>query len=143
MKKGLRLRSIDRKATTAAQERAISNMEPTVISVQEGEIILRKGERVTAADLEKYQEYLDLALEDSVLLPKRIFVTIVILLFGVVYVSLVLPRFWNKSAIRLDYLSALRVRGRRGFGAPGADLAYAVVILWMSAISSTIKEPFP
>ena len=95
LKKGLRLRSIDRKATTAAQERAISNMEPTVISVQEGEIILRKGERVTAADLEKYQEYLDLALEDSVLLPKRIFVTIVILLFGVVYVSLVLPRFWT------------------------------------------------
>ena len=53
--KGLRLRSIDRKATTAAQERAIADMEPTVISVQEGEIILRRGDRVTAADLEKYQ----------------------------------------------------------------------------------------
>lgn len=93
--KGLRLRSIDRKATTAAQERAIADMEPTVISVQEGEIILRRGDRVTAADLEKYQEYLDLALEDSVLLPKRIFVTIVTLLFGVVYISLVLPKFWS------------------------------------------------
>ena len=32
--KGLRLRSIDRKGTTAAQERAILEMEPTVISVQ-------------------------------------------------------------------------------------------------------------
>ena len=38
---------------------------------------------------------MDLALEDSVLLPKRIFVTIVTLLFGLVYVSLVLPRFWT------------------------------------------------
>ena len=93
--KGLRLRSIDRKATTAAQDRAILEMEPTVISVQEGEIILRRGDRVTATDLEKYQEFLDLALEDSVLLPKRIFVTIVTLLFGLVYVSLVLPRFWT------------------------------------------------
>ncbi len=92
--KGLRLRSIDRTATTAAQERAISDMEPTVISVQEGDIILRRGEKVTASDLEKYQEYLDLALEDSVLLPKRIFVTIVTLLFGIVYIRLVLPTFW-------------------------------------------------
>ena len=92
--KGLRLRSIDRTATTAAQERAISDMEPTVISVQEGEIILRRGEKVTASDLEKYQEYLDLALEASVLLPKRIFVTIVTLLFGIVYIRLVLPTFW-------------------------------------------------
>ena len=40
LSKGLRLRSIDRKATTAAQDRAILEMEPTVISVQEGEIIL-------------------------------------------------------------------------------------------------------
>lgn len=95
LSKGLRLRSIDRKATTAAQDRAILEMEPTVISVQEGEIILRRGDRVTATDLEKYQEFLDLALEDSVLLPKRIFVTIVTLLFGLVYVSLVLPRFWT------------------------------------------------
>ncbi len=92
--KGLRLRSIDRTATTSAQERAISDMEPTVISVQEGDIILRRGEKVTASDLEKYQEYLDLALEDSVLLPKRIFVTIVTLLFGIVYIRLVLPTFW-------------------------------------------------
>lgn len=93
--KGLRLRSIDRQATTAAQERAISDMEPTVISVQEGDVILRRGEKVTASDLEKYQEFLDLALEDSVLLPKRIFVTFVTLLFGVVYIRLVLPNFWS------------------------------------------------
>ncbi len=93
--KGLKLRSIDRMATTTAQERAIIDMEPIVISVQEGEIILRKGEKVTAGDLEKYQEYLDLILEESVLLPKRIFVTIVTLLFGVVYISLVLPKFWT------------------------------------------------
>jgi len=95
--KGLRLRSIDRKATTDAQERAISEMEPTVISVQEGDIILRRGEKVTASDLEKYQEFLDLTLEDSVLLPKRIFVTFVTLLFGVVYIRLVLPSFWTKG----------------------------------------------
>ncbi len=98
LEKGLRLRSIDRKATTSAQERAIADMEPTVVSVQEGEIILRRGDKVTSADLEKYQEFLDLALEDSVLLPKRIFVTIVTLLFGVVYVSLVLPKFWSDGA---------------------------------------------
>lgn len=96
--KGLRLRTIDRSATTSAQERAIADMEPTVVSVREGEIILRKGVKVTADDLEKYQEYLDLALEDSVLLPKRIFVTFVTLLFGVVYVSLVLPSFWKDGS---------------------------------------------
>ena len=78
--KGLCLRSIDRAATTEAQERAIAEMEPTLVSVKEGEIILRKGVKVTAADLEKYQEYIELALEDSVLLPKRIFVTFVTLL---------------------------------------------------------------
>jgi len=96
--KGLCLRSIDRAATTEAQERAIAEMEPTLVSVKEGEIILRKGVKVTAADLEKYQEYLELALEDSVLLPKRIFVTLVTLLFGVVYVRLVLPSFWSDGS---------------------------------------------
>ena len=109
--KGLRLRSIDRTATTAAQERAISDMEPTVISVQEGDIILRRGVKVTASDLEKYQEYLDLALEDSVLLPKRIFVTIVTLLFGIVYIRLVLPNFWadgpRSSIVAIAILSNL------------------------------------
>ena len=109
--KGLRLRSIDRSATTAAQERAISDMEPTVISVQEGDIILRRGEKVTASDLEKYQEYLDLALEDSVLLPKRIFVTFVTLLFGIVYIRLVLPNFWadgpRSSIVAIAILSNL------------------------------------
>ena len=69
--KGLKMRSIDRQATTTAQERAITDMEPIVISVQEGELFFAGG-KVTAADLEKYQEYLDLALKDSVLLPKRI-----------------------------------------------------------------------
>ena len=111
--KGLRLRSIDRSATTAAQKRAISEMEPTVISVREGENILRKGVKVTAADLEKYQEYLDLALKDSVLLPKRIFVTFVTLLFGVVYVRLVLPSFWTdgprSSIVALSIVSNLAV----------------------------------
>jgi len=111
--KGLRLRSIDRSATTAAQKRAISEMEPTVISVREGENILRKGVKVTAADLEKYQEFLDLALEDSVLLPKRIFVTFVTLLFGVVYVRLVLPSFWTdgprSTIVALSIISNLAV----------------------------------
>ena len=86
-------------------------MEPTVISVQEGDIILRRGEKVTASDLEKYQEYLDLALEDSVLLPKRIFVTIVTLLFGIVYIRLVLPTFWadgpRSSIVAIAILSNL------------------------------------
>ena len=34
--KGLKMRSIDRQATTTAQERAITDMEPIVISVQGG-----------------------------------------------------------------------------------------------------------
>ena len=67
--KGLRLRSIDRSATTAAQEHAIAGMEPSLVSVKEGEIILRKGVKVTAVDLEKYQEYLELALEDMYFYP--------------------------------------------------------------------------
>ena len=113
LKKGLRLRSIDRKATTRAQERAIVEMEPTVVSVQEGDIILRRGEKVTAVDLEKYQEFLDLALEDSVLLPKRILVTIVTLLFALVYVRLVLPKFWTdgprSSIVALTILANLGI----------------------------------
>ena len=111
--KGLCLRSIDRAATTEAQERAIAEMEPTLVSVKEGEIILRKGVKVTAADLEKYQEYIELALEDSVLLPKRIFVTFVTLLFGVVYVRLVLPSFWSDGSrstiVALTILSNLGI----------------------------------
>ena len=113
LKKGLRLRSIDRKATTLAQERAIMDMEPTVVSVQEGDVILRRGEKVTAVDLEKYQEFLDLALEDSVLLPKRILVTIVTLLFALVYVRLVLPKFWTdgprSSIVALTILANLGI----------------------------------
>jgi len=92
------LRSIDREATQAAQDQAISMMDPIVVSVMEGDLILRKGLKVTAIDLEKYENYLDLALEDSQLLPKRIFVTIVTLLFGLVYVRLVLPKFWSDKA---------------------------------------------
>ena len=113
LKKGLRLRSIDRKATTLAQERAIMDMEPTVVSVQEGDVILRRGEKVTAVDLEKYQEFLDLALKDSVLLPKRILVTIVTLLFALVYVRLVLPKFWTdgprSSIVALTILANLGI----------------------------------
>ncbi len=79
--------------------------------MQEGDIILRRGEKVTASDLEKYQEYLDLALEDSVLLPKRIFVTFVTLLFGIVYIRLVLPNFWadgpRSSIVAIAILSNL------------------------------------
>ena len=88
-------------------------MEPTVVSVQEGDIILRRGDKVTAVDLEKYQEFLDLVLEDSVLLPKRILVTIVTLLFGLVYVRLVLPKFWTdgprSSIVALTILANLGI----------------------------------
>jgi putative nucleotidyltransferase with HDIG domain len=98
LRKGLFLRSIDREATQAAQNQAISMMDPIVVSVLEGDLILRKGLKVTAIDLEKYENYLDFALEDSQLLPKRIFVTIVTLLFGIVYVRLVLPNFWSDKA---------------------------------------------
>ena len=52
--KGLRLRSIDRTATTAAQERAISDMEPCYICAGRRHHF-RRGEKVTASDLEKYQ----------------------------------------------------------------------------------------
>ena len=72
LKKGLFLRSIDREATKIAQDRAIAAMEPIVVSVPEGDLILRKGVKVTAFDLEKYEKFLDFALEDSQLLPKRI-----------------------------------------------------------------------
>ena len=98
LKKGLFLRSIDREATKVSQDRAITAMDPIVISVPEGDLILRKGVKVTAFDLEKYEKFLDFALEDSQLLPKRIFVTLVTLLFGIVYVQLVLPRFWSDRA---------------------------------------------
>ena len=96
--KGLQLRSINKNATTAAQDRAIAEMEPIVISVEEGELILRRGEKVSEADLEKYQEFLELSIKDSVLLPKRIFVTFLTLLFGLVYVRLVLPTFWKDAS---------------------------------------------
>ena len=49
--KGLHLRTIDREATTAAQERAISQMEPPVVCIKEGERILKMGSKVKALDL--------------------------------------------------------------------------------------------
>ena len=55
-KLGLHLRTIDRVATTAAQERAIGEMDQPIVSVQEGDLILKKGIRVTEADLEKVQQ---------------------------------------------------------------------------------------
>ena len=41
--KGLYLRTIDREATTASQERAIAQMEPPVVAVKEGELIFKNG----------------------------------------------------------------------------------------------------
>lgn len=93
--KGLHLRTIDREATTAAQERAISQMEPPVVSIKEGELILKMGSKVTALDLEKYTKFLILTTEDRNLLPKRIFITLGTFLFSVVYISLILPSFWR------------------------------------------------
>ncbi len=113
LQKGLYLRTIDRDATTLAQQREISEMEPTLVSVDEGELILRKGFKVTAADLEKYQEFLDLTLEESELLPKRILVTIATLLFAIFYIRLVLPDFWKdvsrSSIVALGILCNLGV----------------------------------
>ena len=96
--KGLHLRTIDREATTASQERAISQMEPSLVSVEEGDIILKMGSKVTEADLEKYSKYLNLTLEDRNLLPKRIFITIGTFLFSIIYITLIMPDFWKDTA---------------------------------------------
>ena len=96
--RGLFLRSIDRKATTSAQDRAILAMDPPIISVAEGDLILKKGTKVNQEDLEKYSKFLSISTEDRNLLPKRIFITFGAFLFSIVYISLVLPSFWRDSA---------------------------------------------
>ena len=96
--KGLYLRTIDREATTASQDRAISLMDPPVVSVEEGDLILKMGLKLTEADLEKYTKFLNLSLEDRNLLPKRILITLGIFLFATVYISLIMPDFWFDMA---------------------------------------------
>ena len=96
--KGLFLRSIDQVATTSAQDRAIKEMDQPIEFVEEGDLILKKGVKVGELDLEKYEKYLDVTVEDRNLLPKRIFVTFGTFLFAVVYISLVLPNFWRDNA---------------------------------------------
>lgn len=96
-KKGLFLRTIDRVETTAAQERAIKEMDKPIELVEEGDLILKKGVKVDELDFEKYKEYLDLTIEDRDLLPKRVFVTFATFLLSVVYISLVLPNFWKDT----------------------------------------------
>ena len=97
-RRGLFLRAIDRQATTNAQDRAILAMEPTMITVNEGDLILKKGTKVTEEDFEKYSKFLSITIEDRNLLPRRIFVTFGTFLFAAVYISLVLPTFWRDSA---------------------------------------------
>ena len=97
VKKGLFLRDIDREATTAAQNRAIAEMEQPVVMVQEGDVILKKGSKLTESDLEKFGEFLSLTVEDRDLLPKRIFITAGTFLIAIFYISLVLPNFWRDT----------------------------------------------
>ena len=97
-KRGLLLRTIDRAKTTAAQDRAIAQMEQPIVSVQEGDLILKKGLQVTESDLEKYGKFLNLSVADRNLLPKRIFITFGIFVFAVVYITLVIPNFWRDTA---------------------------------------------
>ena len=97
-RKGLFLRTIDREATTAAQDRAIAQMEQPFVSVEEGDLILKMGSKVNELDLEKYTKYLNLTVKDRNLLPKRIFITIGTFLFSVLYISLIMPSFWQDMA---------------------------------------------
>ena len=96
--RGLHLRTIDREATTASQERAIAQMEPPIVSVEEGDIILKMGSKVTALDLEKYSKFLNLTVKDRNLLPKRVFITLGTFLFSVIYITLIMPGFWRDSS---------------------------------------------
>ena len=73
-------------------------MDPPIISVAEGDLILKKGTKVNQEDLEKYSKFLSISTEDRNLLPKRIFITFGAFLFSIVYISLVLPSFWRDSA---------------------------------------------
>ena len=95
---GLFLRSIDREATTSAQNRAIAAMDPPIVSVEEGDLILKMGSKVEKEDLEKYSKFLSITTKDRNLLPKRIFVTFGTFLFAIVYISLVLPSFWRDAS---------------------------------------------
>ena len=101
VKKGLFLRDIDREATTAAQNRAIAEMEQPVVMVQEGDVILKKGSQLTESDLEKFGEFLSLTVEDRDLLPKRIFITagtFLIAIFGEILSAL---RSWQWRYFRI------------------------------------------
>jgi putative nucleotidyltransferase with HDIG domain len=97
-RKGLFLRTIDREATTAAQDRAIAQMEQPFVNVEEGDLILKMGSKVNELDLEKYSKYLNLTVEDRNLLPKRVFITIGTFLFSALYISLIMPSFWQDMA---------------------------------------------
>ena len=97
VKKGLFLREIDRERTTEAQNHAISQMEQPIVTIKEGELILKKGKELTESDLEKFGEFLSLTSEDRDLLPKRIFITVGTFLIAIFYISLVLPNFWQDS----------------------------------------------
>ena len=66
-------------------------MEPTVISVQEGEIILRRGDRVTAADLKKYRGIFGPRVGRQCVVTQAYICYHCHPPFGVVYISLVLP----------------------------------------------------
>ena len=96
--KGLYLRKIDREATTAAQDRAIALMEPPIVVVEEGDLILKKGSQVNESDLEKYTKYLNLTIKERNLLPKRIFITLGTFLFSIIYIILIMPAFWRDTA---------------------------------------------
>ena len=96
--KGLHLRKIDREATTAAQDRAIALMEPPIVVVEEGDLILKKGSQLNESDLEKYTKYLNLTIKDRNLLPKRIFITLGTFLFSIIYIILIMPAFWRDTA---------------------------------------------
>ncbi|MBN38364.1 MAG: hypothetical protein CMI29_07845 [Opitutae bacterium] len=96
--KGLFLTTIDKVGSAAAQDRAIEEMDQPKVTVTKGDRILEKGFEVDELTLEKYEKYLDGKIKDMDLLPKRIFVTFATFLFSVVYVSLVLPNFWQDGA---------------------------------------------
>ncbi len=96
--KGLFLTTIDKVGTAAAQDRAIQEMDQPKVTVTKGDRILEKGFEVDELTLEKYEKYLDGKIKDMDLLPKRIFVTFATFLFSVVYISLVLPNFWQDGA---------------------------------------------
>ena len=94
--KGLHLRTIDREATTASQERAIAQMDLPIVSVREGDVILKMGSKVTESDLEKYSKYLNLTVEDRNLF-RTYFYNPWNLLFRY-YITLIMPDFWRDTA---------------------------------------------